>query len=219
MIAILDIETGMLDGIERALSALGENVVRASAPAELDRVDAIILPHCRSFRRALRQMRDHRLAAAIHAAADAGAGILGIGAGLHMLLDVSHEDGQHTGLGLIHGRVACFDFGRHPAARHFSSPHQGWNRLSWRGEPPLKRGLTADDYYYFDHSHHAEPVHPGATLATCMHGVEFPAVVARQHVVGVQFLPERSEAAGATFLRNFLDVTGGQRRSGADRAA
>ncbi len=204
MIAIIEFDTCHADGTERMLRALEASPSRASSAADIVSSDAIVIPNGRSFRRALKSLRELNLVPALTAAAQAGKAILGIGMGMHLLFDVSHEDGQHTCLGMIHGHVTRFDFGRHPAARHFSVPHQGWNRLAGCFDHPLLQGLSPDDFLYFHHSHHASPLSPKATLASCLHGIEFAAVAQQRNAVGVQFLPERSEAAGITFLRNFL---------------
>lgn len=55
---------------------------------------------------------------------------------------------------------------------------------------------------YFVHAY-AAPV-SADTVAACRHGDEFAAVVRRGHLAGAQFHPERSAAAGARLLENFL---------------
>jgi glutamine amidotransferase len=44
------------------------------------------------------------------------------------------------------------------------------------------------------------------TIATCEHGAAFSAAIARDNFMGVQFHPERSSAAGAQLLKNFVDL-------------
>ena len=44
------------------------------------------------------------------------------------------------------------------------------------------------------------------TVAASDHGSLFTAVVQQGHRCGVQFHPERSAAAGARILRNFLEM-------------
>jgi glutamine amidotransferase len=38
------------------------------------------------------------------------------------------------------------------------------------------------------------------------HGGEFPAIVKRGHITGVQFHPEKSQAYGLAFLQNWLNA-------------
>ena len=58
--------------------------------------------------------------------------------------------------------------------------------------------------FYFVHSF-AAPIGDW-TLASSVHGQPFSAVVKRNNFYGAQFHPERSAAAGATLLKNFLET-------------
>ena len=69
---------------------------------------------------------------------------------------------------------------------------------------PDPHGVPSDARFYFVHSY-AGPVN-AHTVATATHGAPFAAVVQRGNFAGVQFHPERSGAAGARLLRNFLTV-------------
>ncbi|HEY6939973.1 glutamine amidotransferase-related protein, partial [Dokdonella sp.] len=59
-----------------------------------------------------------------------------------------------------------------------------------------------DDWFYFVHGYAADD--DDATLAAAEHGAPFAAVVARGHVHGTQFHPEKSAAAGRRLLTNFF---------------
>jgi imidazole glycerol-phosphate synthase subunit HisH len=62
--------------------------------------------------------------------------------------------------------------------------------------------VDTGDYVYFVHSY-AAPV-SALTLASCVYGERFSALVQRDNVLGAQFHPERSARAGSLLLRNFL---------------
>ena len=49
-----------------------------------------------------------------------------------------------------------------------------------------------------------DPSDPSIVTARCNYGISFAAASARGPVAGVQFHPEKSQEAGLTILRNFL---------------
>jgi len=83
-------------------------------------------------------------------------------------------------------------------------PHTGWSRLSIAREDPLLEGIGDEAWAWFVHSY----VCPDgeATLARADYGDPVPAVVRSANRWGCQFHPERSAAAGACIIRNFLDL-------------
>ena len=83
-------------------------------------------------------------------------------------------------------------------------PHMGWNRVYAKAGDRLFRGIEDGAYFYFVHSY-AMPVNP-YTIAQCNYGEPFTAAVQKDNFFGVQFHPERSGAAGAQLLKNFLEM-------------
>lgn len=192
--------------MKRAFDELGIPVEVVRSVERLERASRLILPHSDSFARAIRSIRDRGFIAPLMRAIDQGRLIFGAGHGLHLLFDVSYEEGQHTGLGVIPGKVTFFDFGTHPVARSTAMPHRGWNHVFWSQSCPVFTGLDMREQFYFDHSFHAEPLDRQHVAATCNHGIHFSAAVWRGPVFGVQFLPERSDAAGLGVLKNFASL-------------
>ena len=78
----------------------------------------------------------------------------------------------------------------------------GWCQTSLRGKHSILGEINDRSYFYYIHSY-ALPV-ASCTLAVARHESEFSAVVAKDNFVAAQFHPERSSAAGAQLLRNFL---------------
>jgi glutamine amidotransferase len=204
MIAILDCGSEDSAKTKQALDSLGADARIVSSAGDLARASKIILPNGGSFPELVRLIRDRGLVEPLLRAADQGVHILAVSHGMHVLMDVSYEDGQHTGLGVISGKATAFDFGTHPAARHFVLPHQGWNQVTWSNGCPLFNDLQSGEYFYFNHSHHVEPLDARLVAGRCNHGIDFAAVVWQGHVFAAEFLPERSEQAGLKVLANFL---------------
>lgn len=204
MIAVLHLDTAAPDGIKKVLDDLDADAQLVGSGEGLDRAAKIIIPSGDSFAGTVRNLRDRGLVGPLLRAVEEGRPVLAVSLGMHLLLDVSYEEGQHTGLGAVHGKVTRFDFGSHPAARHFVLPHQGWNQVVWSSDCPLMAGLQSGEYFYFDHSYHAEPLDEAAIAARCNHGIDFTAVIWQGRVFGTQFLPEGSHQAGAKLLANFV---------------
>jgi glutamine amidotransferase len=122
--------------------------------------------------------------------------VLGICLGMQLLFERS-EEGDVDCLGLIPGSVRKLQ-----ASAQVRVPHMGWNTLRRRRDDPLLDGIDDGAHAYFVHSY-AVPV-DGSCVAACDHGGEFAAIVRHGDVAGAQFHPERSAAAGARLLHNFL---------------
>ncbi|HVS76105.1 MAG TPA: imidazole glycerol phosphate synthase subunit HisH, partial [Steroidobacteraceae bacterium] len=109
-------------------------------------------------------------------------------------------EGMTECLGLLPGTVRRLDAGPGRPV-----PHMGWNRLTRPREDPLLQGIAPGEYFYFVHGY-ALPACE-VTVAQVEYGLTLSAVVRRGNFWGTQFHPERSAAAGARLLGNFLGLT------------
>ena len=202
MIAIVDYGMGNLRSVQKAFAFLGHEAQIVDEPARLDEADRIILPGVGAFGDAMAQLRRRGMDAAVTDAARAGKPLLGICLGMQLLFARSEEGGDFEGLGLIPSAITRFP------ERGLKVPHMGWNNLRLR-PCPLFDGLQGEPYVYFVHSYHAAEVNDAWTAATCDYGAPFTAAVWRGNVLGTQFHPEKSGAAGLRMLQNFAALKGG----------
>jgi glutamine amidotransferase len=135
------------------------------------------------------------------AARGRGVPFLGICVGMQLLADRGLEFGESQGLGWIAGEVRRLE----PAGASHKVPHMGWNALEDAGGHPLFAGLNGGAHMYFTHSFAFYPADPADVTARTDHGGRFTAAVARGNIAGVQFHPEKSQAAGLKLLSNFLE--------------
>jgi len=124
--------------------------------------------------------------------------VLGICLGMQILFEKSEEDDTAC-LGIVPGTLK-----KMKASQGIRVPHMGWNTISVTRGDPLLAGLPDEPWFYFVHSYCA-PVGDG-TLATCLHGEPFTAIVRQGNFCGAQFHPERSARSGARLLANFLEM-------------
>ena len=82
-------------------------------------------------------------------------------------------------------------------------PHVGWDTITSL-RSPLFDETAGETYVYYVHSFAAEPC--AATIATTDYGRPFSAALGSGNFFGTQFHPEKSGAAGARILLNFLNL-------------
>jgi glutamine amidotransferase len=207
-VALIDYGSGNLRSAEKALLKAAATLDRAPRilvtgdPEAVARADRIVLPGVGAFAACMAALtgRDGLVEAMTQAVRGRGAPFLGVCVGMQLLASRGLEFGETAGLGWIPGEVRRLA----PDTPTAKIPHMGWNSV----EPhhPLFAGLGDDPQMYFTHSFAFHPGDIADVAAWTDHGGRFAAAVARGHVMGVQFHPEKSQDAGARLLANFLDL-------------
>lgn len=201
MIAVVDVCSGNLRSVERALAQVGGDVVVTRDPDIVRRADKIVVPGQGAFGVFMRGLGERGLGEALREAIASGRPYLGICLGMQVLFDDSEEQGPCAGLGVLAGRVVRLS----PTDPHLKVPHIGWNQIAFRRRDPLLDGIAEGAYVYFVHSYHAVPDDPSLIALEAEHGVRLAAAVRRDNVFACQFHPEKSQAIGLRILRNFVD--------------
>ena len=189
-IAIVDLAYGNIGSIEIALKRLGAETIRTADPETIRAAERVVLPGVGAAGYAMGRIDALGLRETLTTLAQP---LLGICLGMQLLFEESEEDGALC-LGLIPGKVRKL-----APAPDRPVPHMGWSRLETRADAP---GLTTGDYVYFAHSFACDD--GPHSIATAAYGHPIAAAVRRENVLGAQFHPERSSAAGARFLKAFL---------------
>ena len=194
---LLDSGGANLGSVQAAFARLGVEAPVTTDPATIAQATHVVLPGVGAAAACMARLRENGLDQLIPRLTQP---LLGICVGMQLLFERSEESDTEC-LGLLAGAVR-----RLTPSPGIRIPHMGWNRLNAAAAPPhpLVAGFDQASVY-FVHSFAAAPS-PDA-IATCIHGEAFAAVVARGRVMGAQFHPERSSAAGARLLRNFLEIS------------
>lgn len=192
-VAVIDSGGANIGSVRYALERLGVDSILTGDAAVIQACERVILPGVGAAAVAMARLRELDLIQAIRTLQQP---LLGICLGMQLLFE-SSEEGDVETLGLMQGRVTKL-----PEAPGVRIPHMGWNRLALRRESTLLAGIGAGAQCYFVHSY-AAPVTVDC-VASSAHGVPFAALVQRGNVAGAQFHPERSGAAGARLLENFV---------------
>jgi len=206
LIAIVDYGMGNLRSVQKAFERVGAVAEIVQTPEKIAAAEKVVLPGVGAFRDAIGHLREQGLVAPLVEAANSGRPFLGICLGLQLLFDVSYEDGEYKGLGVIPGRVVRFNFNGKPDAAGLKVPHMGWNQLTWSQPCPLLEGLEPGRHFYFVHSYYVEPTDTALARAQCNYGYDFTAMIWRGNLFATQFHPEKSQAAGLKILENFTRI-------------
>lgn len=201
MIAVVDVCSGNLRSVERALAKVGADVVVTRDAATVRRADKIVVPGQGAFGTFMRGLLDRGLEAPLRDAIAAGVPYLGICLGMQILFESSEEQGPIAGLGVVPGHVVKLV----PGDPALKVPHIGWNGVAIRRADPLLADIAEGAYFYFDHSFHAATDAARVALAAD-HGVPITAAIRQDNVFACQFHPEKSQAVGLQLLRNFVDL-------------
>ncbi|NBU58726.1 MAG: imidazole glycerol phosphate synthase subunit HisH [Betaproteobacteria bacterium] len=193
-VGVVDYGVGNHASVARAFEALGYRCRVTRRFETLATCDLFVLPGVGAFPAAMAALLQHGLADYLREQAAHGRALIGLCLGMQLLADESLEHGVTAGLGLITGRVAPLPGGRW---------HIGWNAIEVQGGDAL---LAPSDgvSVYFNHSY--EFVAP-PECCICVSHLDRPIVagVRRGKVVGLQFHPEKSQAAGRAMLKNLVE--------------
>lgn len=202
-LALIDLGVCNIGSLAASVSRLGAHAVVVSEPSQLNSVDRIILPGVGQFGTASKRLTDRGFVAALPDMISKGVPFLGICLGMQLMASSGHEGGVFSGLSILQGVVKEM----RPTA-NTRIPHVGWNSVSFLSEHPVLKGIPNNSDFYFVHGFEVQDYSPDTLIGTATHGNEFPAVLGLKNAIGVQFHPEKSQAAGALLLSNFLGWDG-----------
>ncbi len=204
---IVDYQSGNLHSAEKSFQRMAAEtgtgpVVVSDDPDVVRRAERIVLPGVGAFAdcRSGLMARAGLFEAIEERAIRGGVPFLGICVGLQMMAEIGREHGDTPGFGWIGGEVVRII----PSDPALKIPHMGWNALEDVADHPVLEGIGAGEHVYFVHSYHLRATDPAQVLARTDHGGPVTAAAGRDNLVGTQFHPEKSQAAGLRLIANFL---------------
>lgn len=195
-VAIIDYGVGNLRSVEKAFGATGCVAIVSSDERVLRNADRLVLPGVGAFGACMNALTERGFDGLVRERVAAGTLLLGVCVGMQLLFEESEEFGTTPGLGLLRGRVRRF-------SDELVVPQVGWNQIRQRVPHPMFEGIQDSSFFYFVHSYYCEPVEGKVILGETDYGVAYASVVAHENLCGVQFHPEKSQAAGLRLLSNF----------------
>jgi len=192
-IAIVKYNAGNVESVKNALNRLGIEPILTDDAEVLKSADKVIFPGVGEASSAMNYLRERNLDTAIKSLAQP---VLGICLGMQLLCESSDENDTEC-LGILPYRVRKF------TSDTLKIPQMGWNNI-FDLQSGLFAGIDENSYVYFVHSYYVES--GNETIATCDYEVKFSAAIRHENFYAVQFHAEKSGAAGAKILENFLKI-------------
>lgn len=209
-VAVIDYGMGNLHSAAKALETVapGANVIVTADADKILSADRVVFPGVGAIRDCMGEILRLGLDQVVREAAQSRP-LLGICVGMQSLMTRSEENGGVDCLNMFAGQVKFFGDNLHDArGEKLKVPHMGWNQVQQIRPHPLWKNIADGSRFYFVHSYYIQLEDETLMTGRCEYGVPFTAALGRENVFAVQFHPEKSQKAGLTLLKNFMEWDG-----------
>lgn len=207
-IVVIDYGSSNLRSVAKALEYSAEkqnNIIVSDQARQILSADRVVFPGQGAIGQCMKSLKEKGLDELIKECIR-NKPFLGICLGLQSLMDHSDEDGGTKGLGIIPGRVVRFkDHVTDEKGNVCKIPHMGWNQVSQSKPHALWKNIEDGSRFYFVHSYYVVPDNQSDIAAVTEYTTRFTSSAARDNFFATQFHPEKSQKAGLTLLKNFLN--------------
>ncbi|MDA7689413.1 imidazole glycerol phosphate synthase subunit HisH [Candidatus Pelagibacter sp.] len=200
-ICIIDYKINNISSIKKAVQETGHEFNVIDNGEQLDNYSHIILPGIGSFEAGVRQLKRLNFFEPLIKNKNK-IYFFGICLGMQLLLEKSEEDKNGSnGLGIIKGSVKKI-----LAKKNFNvyCPHIGWNNIYAKDSKNLFNINEKKDFY-FANSFYVDPDDKNLIEYYFFHGAEYPSIIKKDNIFGVQFHPEKSKE-GIKILNDFCSL-------------
>jgi glutamine amidotransferase len=201
-VLVLDYKTGNVDSVIKAIQLLGHDVMFSSNINDLNKAHKIILPGQGSYDYAMNQLKILEIVDALTKKIEnENIFVLGICLGMQILSSRGFENKDTKGLDLIKGSVKKIK------EKPNKLPHLGWNTVSFlNSNEKLFKEIPNKSDFYFIHSFYFSCDSSTNIIATSHYNQDFPVIIKKDSIYGMQFHPEKSLKNGIKLIQNFLNL-------------
>ncbi len=203
VIGLIDSGSGNIGSIKKSISNTIKNkpyVLKViKVRKDFDGIDKIILPGQGAFATLINNLHKKNLyKELLKLITELSVPYLGICVGMQILATYGYENKKIKGLDIIKGDIVKFK------KKNLIIPHMGWNSIKIKNPNIVFDDTTDFQDFYFVHSYYFKGVKSKNVTATTKYSINFPSVVNKSNIYGVQFHPEKSHKAGSKIIKNFI---------------
>ena len=210
-IVVLDYGSSNLRSVAKALETVAtktQDIAITDNPKTVLNADKVVFPGQGAIGHCMKNLQEKKLDDVIKQCIK-NKPFLGICLGLQSLMEHSDEDGGTKGLGVMSGNVIRFPNNAKDEKNNvYKIPAMGWNQVYQTKKHPLWNGIDEGSRFYFVHSYYVKMNDDSDIAGSTDYICRYTSAASRNNVFATQFHPEKSQQAGLTLLKNFLDWDG-----------
>ena len=203
LIGLIDGQSGNIGSIKKAIKdIIIDKPYRLKVINEnfsIEEFDKIILPGQGAYSTLVSNLKRLKIYKPLKQYLLNNSSFLGICVGMQILSDKGYEDKVTNGLGIISGNVKKFK------KKNLIIPHMGWNSINIKKNNSVINQRFNKKDFYFVHSYIYQNISKINVLATTYYGKNFPSIINKGNIYGVQFHPEKSHKYGVSLIRSFIN--------------
>jgi len=198
---VLEVGFGNLPSLQRVLKQINTDIQIATKEIDILSAEYLIIPGVGSFKTAMDYLVTKNFVPAIRSRClERKMPTFGICLGAQIMLDVGHEGGINSGIGIFEGSVESLK-----ARAGVDTTHTGWDKISLASEfLGYKKNTELD--VFFNHDYFLLAKDNSDVYGTCSYGDGFAVALNKFKTFAVQFHPEKSQQVGMDMLKNFLEI-------------
>lgn len=201
---IIDYGMGNLASVKRAFEECGSKVFICNDPQDMPKASHLVLPGVGAFSDGMKGLKKSGWDQALkELVLGQKINLLGICLGMQLLADRGFEGRECQGLGIVPGEVVAL-----VPQKEERIPHVGWNEVYKTHSHEFLNEIIDGTDYYFVHSYQFKPLNQHQILLKTPYCGDFVSAVGYDHILGVQFHPEKSSKPGFSLIRSFLNAEG-----------